>query len=1059
MLDRHECSSFGARAALAAAAIAAVSLVFAGCADDDGGGNGADAERPDAVTDTGVEEPDTGAPDTGRETGVDTETRDTEPQFDGPGFDTRPPDSGDGGLRPMNIQTITPQRGPVSGGTKFVLSGEGLTEDTSVFFGSKEARVNLVNGDLVGQTPPAAGPGPVAVKAIDPDSGRDSLSQGYTYTTPLKIDSITPEQVPTEGGVDVRIEGQGFDSKARASFAGRTGLDHTVVDSETLRVKVPSNPAGAADVRVTTRSATEVREDGVEYVESLEIDRVRPATGTTSGGDRVTLFGSGFESGMTVTFGGVAGTVQSVQPDGKAAAVTTPAQGAGLVDVGVQTPSGDGALAEEAFYYRSSASEFAVAAVRPDFGQESGGTDVTLIGSGLDRNGLTVSFDGNSATVASTGPGHATVTTPAHPPGKVDVTASDGSGASDTLVDGFEYFADLEITGVTPARGSSSGGTSVTLTGTGFQGVSRVEFGRTSASYTVVSDTEIKATAPTHAPGRVDVVVERDPVEARLEEGYAYTEPLDVFGLNPVRGSRAGNTYVEIRGRGFLNSKMSVEFGGNGAKSIRVLDTQTIAVRTPKHPPASVDVGVERGRTAVEAPEQFTYFNPGTNEGGVWGGPIRGAVNVSVFSVAGNPVDGAFVMLSTSANTQQSGETDANGQVTLSGPDVQGTQTITATAPQFTSSTIQEVNSENVTIFLTPLGGSGPPPSPPPAPKFQGKLTGLDKIAPPEPDEYLAGVVFATMESPWDRIRALEGNVVRGGNGNYELNTRIGDLALVAIGGLVDENTQTMTPLRMGVKRFETAEAGETYDRDIDVDVKLDETMRFKLKNPPQSPAGPNINQVVPWLDFGFEGVFGRTWFAESGTPIRMKLPARGQGSIVETNNQPPLSNSKLSNVEIRAIGGSYTLNPNGLVGAPRSVAVERGITNPNQLITMPRLVGVPIVNTPGAGETVQNNLIAWNLNTSNRPDFYFVQILTPMGAPLWQAFAPGTRSSIRLPNFPSFSQLPQSKRPVPYPGGTFTLVVLGARSPTTNFNSFTYQDLQRSNLESFSVFAQQIGF
>jgi hypothetical protein len=66
-----------------------------------------------------------------------------------------------------------------------------------------------------------------------------------------------------------------------------------------------------------------------------------------------------------------------------------------------------------------------------------------------------------------------------------------------------------EVTLVSPPFGSVSGGTVVTITGKNFTQASEVKFGATpAASFTVDSDTEITATAPTSArPGKVDVAV------------------------------------------------------------------------------------------------------------------------------------------------------------------------------------------------------------------------------------------------------------------------------------------------------------------------------------------------------------------------------------------------------------------------------------------------------------------------------------------------------------------------------------------------------------------------
>ena len=70
------------------------------------------------------------------------------------------------------------------------------------------------------------------------------------------------------------------------------------------------------------------------------------------------------------------------------------------------------------------------------------------------------------------------------------------------------------ITGISPNSGPTAGGTSVTITGTGFYGggsssaVSKVMFGTTAAAtYYVKSDTSITSTSPASSAGNVDVTV------------------------------------------------------------------------------------------------------------------------------------------------------------------------------------------------------------------------------------------------------------------------------------------------------------------------------------------------------------------------------------------------------------------------------------------------------------------------------------------------------------------------------------------------------------------------
>jgi hypothetical protein len=58
---------------------------------------------------------------------------------------------------------------------------------------------------------------------------------------------------------------------------------------------------------------------------------VTPETGSTTGGDTVTILGTGFESGATVTFGATASTIESL--DSTNLVVLTPPAAAGTVNV------------------------------------------------------------------------------------------------------------------------------------------------------------------------------------------------------------------------------------------------------------------------------------------------------------------------------------------------------------------------------------------------------------------------------------------------------------------------------------------------------------------------------------------------------------------------------------------------------------------------------------------------------------------------------------------------------------------------------------------------------
>ncbi|CAG0962761.1 hypothetical protein PLCT2_00852 [Planctomycetaceae bacterium] len=182
-----------------------------------------------------------------------------------------------------------------------------------------------------------------------------------------------------------------------------------------------------------------------------------------------------------------------------------------------------------------------LSSVTPSSGPIAGGTNVTLTGTNF-TGATSVTFGGTAATtftvVSATS---ITATTPAHAAGAVSVvvTTPGGSNAPTAL---FTYTASAAptVTGVTPATGPTTGGTSVTITGTDFSGATSVTFGGTPATLvTVTNSTSITAVTPAHAAGPVSVIVTTPAGSNAANTLFTYTvataPEMDVSrGLTPI---------------------------------------------------------------------------------------------------------------------------------------------------------------------------------------------------------------------------------------------------------------------------------------------------------------------------------------------------------------------------------------------------------------------------------------------------------------------------------------------------------------------------------------------
>ena len=295
-----------------------------------------DAGGADAAPDLGTPEEDTGPGDDGGVSdtggGEDADASVEEPDtVDEPDLE----------VTELRVDTLVPPRGPVDGGTPFVIDGVGFTDATVVYFGGAPAQVALIEGTLVGATPAGVAPGSVDVKLLDPEYGDDTLTGGFSYSASLGLTSVTPRNIPVQGGVELTIQGAGFDAQTRLSLGGQTALRHELLSPTLMRVLAPAGQVGDADARVTNASATMTLPDAVTYYAPLEITSLSPAVGVAAGGDAVVVRGSGFEQDAAVEFDNVPATVTSVSPAGDEIEVTTPAGSAGLADVRVVLVGGE----------------------------------------------------------------------------------------------------------------------------------------------------------------------------------------------------------------------------------------------------------------------------------------------------------------------------------------------------------------------------------------------------------------------------------------------------------------------------------------------------------------------------------------------------------------------------------------------------------------------------------------------------------------------------------------------------------------------------------------------
>ncbi|MGA7988104.1 MAG: IPT/TIG domain-containing protein [Candidatus Dormiibacterota bacterium] len=598
---------------------------------------------------------------------------------------------------PPAVTNVTPSSGPSAGGGSVVIAGSNFDGATDVFVdttgisnpcpGSPCFSIDSPTQITVNNFPGLA-PGTVDVTVMTA-GGTSAITPAdrYTFIAAPTVTNVAPDAGPIAGGNAVILTGTGFSGATDVFVAGAdvTGTCppapcFTVNSATQITVEVPSHVAvDGTDITVQTAGGTSgiTSNDQYSYVAIPTVTNVSPSIGPTGGGNTVTITGTTFESvgnwSASSIFIGSSVTTQCPGSPGapcftpnNPTSITVsnvPAHAAGAVDITVTTPGGTSTASGNGTY--TFATLPTVTGVSPPAGPAGVVTDtVTLTGTAFMSTTFTTSdvFFGTLDITASPCPGSPsspcfTVMSatqivvqaiPAHAAATVDITVQTplGTSAAAPPGDTFAWAPVPTVTNVSPNNGSTTGGITVVVTGTGF--ASGANYSATSmmigtsipcavnTCFVVNSPTQITiASIPGSAVGGQD-----DITVTTIGGTSAPNPPRDVFtyianlptvsSVSPSRGATSGLAIVTITGTnyGALGSGFNptaVTFGSlppvtttpcpsssPTSPCFTRLDANRISVATPPATNAgSVNVTVTTGAGTSTNAVPYTYVAPG----------------------------------------------------------------------------------------------------------------------------------------------------------------------------------------------------------------------------------------------------------------------------------------------------------------------------------------------------------------------------------------------------------------------------------------------------------------
>jgi hypothetical protein len=227
------------------------------------------------------------------------------------------------------ISSISPNAGPLEGGTPIAITGREFISRADVIIGDAEAKVERTLPTKITALTPLSDAGVKDVTVRNPDGQRATLRDAFTYNDAPVITRVTPDNGRLAGGTRITVQGGGFQPGAELRIsigqgAYRAASSVEVMSSSVITALTPPGQPGAENVLVLNPDIQiAVLPEGFTYNHKPTITRLIPNHGPSSGGATITIEGSGFLLGARVVIGEKAATTM-VRDDMTIEAVAPP---------------------------------------------------------------------------------------------------------------------------------------------------------------------------------------------------------------------------------------------------------------------------------------------------------------------------------------------------------------------------------------------------------------------------------------------------------------------------------------------------------------------------------------------------------------------------------------------------------------------------------------------------------------------------------------------------------------------------------------------------------------
>jgi phosphatidylserine/phosphatidylglycerophosphate/cardiolipin synthase-like enzyme len=564
-------------------------------------------------------------------------------------------------LPPDPPQYETPANNATAQPTNMTLAWEGgpWAHKFDIYFGTSSTPPLIAADQFIGRVDNGSAPETYTLQPLQPGTkyywrivsktmaNQTATGPTWSFTTAGSqnpapgVTSISPATGTASGGTNVTITGTNFVAGATVTIGGAAATGVNVQSSTSIIATTPAHASGTVDVVVRNSDGQSgTLTGGYTYTGSTNpapvVSGISPNSGSTGGGTSVTISGSNFLAGATVSIGGIAATGVTVSSSSSISAIT-PAHAAGAANVVVMNTDGQSGTLAAGFTYNSQSpppGDIVLYAMRATVkaGNWQVVSDVTAAGGARMWNP-----DLGAPKIANPSPS---------PPDYFEMTFTANAGvpyrlwmrgkaqADSPYNDSVHVqFSDsVDSGGAAMDRIGTSSGEAYNLedcSGCGLSGWGWQDNGwgvgvmgplirfASTGTHTIriqvredgLSLDQIVLSSSTYlnsSPGAL-----KNDTTILGESGGGPTNPApSVSGISPNSGATSGGTAVTISGANFL-AGATVSIGGAAATNVTVESSTSITATSPAHAAGTVSLSVTNtdGQTGT-LQNAFTYNQP-----------------------------------------------------------------------------------------------------------------------------------------------------------------------------------------------------------------------------------------------------------------------------------------------------------------------------------------------------------------------------------------------------------------------------------------------------------------